>query len=190
MSTPADYSGLITGEHKDKPFFVAIVELLCSGFSDEVDLMETVSALFDLDGADHSRLDAIGHWVGLPRTQNVPTIGSVDLEDADYKTLLRAKILANHWDGSWDGYVAVLDGIFVGTGMTMFAVDNQDMSMDIYILGGTPTSLQMALLNGGLLPPKPEGVRINGFFVISGPLFGLSFSTFLIDGLDVGAFIG
>lgn len=187
MITPQDYSGLVTSEHNKQPLFMAVVELYASWSADAQNLLATFPGLFDLDAAAGTQLDALGEWVGFPRYIFVPSLGTVTLADPDYRTLLRAKIQANHWDGQNASLQVILASLFPGTGITLFAVDRQDMSMDIYVTGGlTPT--QLALLQGGLLVPKPEGVRINGFIIITGPLFGLDFDDASISGPDVGAF--
>lgn len=188
MIDSTEYTGLVTSQHQDKPLFLAMVALFTSASVDQQNTLATVPGLYDLDTAVGEQLDTIGLWVGFGRYQFVPTIGTVTLPDADYRTLLRAKILGNHWDGGMETLQTILGKIFPGSGITMFAVDNQDMSMDIYIVGGTPSSLQIALLKGGLLVPKPEGVRLNGFVLVSGALFGLDLETTGIAGLDVGAF--
>lgn len=181
------YTNLITSEHR-KPLFTAFVALLTSGAVDQQNLCAGMPTLFDLDAAAGDQLDALGVWVGIARYVFVPTLGTITLADTDYRTLLRAKILGNHYDGGMESLQHILASIFPGTGITMYAVDNMDMSMDIYIVGGAPTSLEIALLKGGLLVPKPEGVRLNGFIQVSGALFGLDFENTGIAGLDVGAF--
>lgn len=183
-----DYAGLITSEHRTRPFFVAVVALLAGAFADIQVAAAALPGLYALDTAAGAQLDSVGAWVGLTRYQNVPTLGVVTLADADYRILLRAKIAANHWDGGMESLQAILAQIFPGGAITMYAVDNQDMSMDVYITGGTPTALQIALLKGGLLVPKPEGVRIN-FVLVTGPLFGLDRNDSAVAGLDVGAFV-
>lgn len=186
MTTPETYSALITSEHNKRPKFVAMVELFVSGLSDGQNVLDSMPGLYDLDVAVGVQLDTIGLWIGFGRTVFVPGTGTVTLADADYRILLRAKVLANHWDGGMETLQAIIASIFPG-GTTMFAVDNQDMSMDIYVLGSL-TAQQLALLKGGLLVPKPEGVRINGYIQVSGPLFGLDHQDTFIAGLDTGAF--
>lgn len=187
MSSPSDYSDLITSEHRPRPKFTAMVELFASGFSDEINVMDSFWSFYDFDAATGTQLDDLGTWIGLARDVNVPTLGMVTLGDSDYKLLLRSKIAANHFDGSMEQYQDILQGLFVGEPFSMFAVDNQDMSITIYILNASPSALQLALLKGGFLPPKPEGVRIN-FLLYTGPLFGLDHDDTLISGPDIGSF--
>jgi hypothetical protein len=187
--TPASYSNLITSEHRKRPKFKAVVELLVSGFTDEMKTLQTIPVLYDFDLAIGDQLDAVGAWIGLARVVNVPS-GAIALSDNDYRLLLRSKIAANHFDGSFQQYQQILSSLFVGSGTTLIAVDNQDMSIDIYVLGNPPTPLQLTLMQAGFLPPKPEGVRINGFILIGGtPIFGLDHDDAFISGPDVGAFI-
>lgn len=187
MTTPQDYSALITSEHNKRPKFVAMVELFASAFSDGQNTLESMPSLYDLDTAAGAQLDTLGIWIGFGRTVFVPGTGTVTLIDADYRTLLRAKVISNHYDGGFESLLTIIQNVFPGTA-SIYVVDNQDMSIDVFIVG-TLTPTQLALLEGGLLVPKPEGVRINGYTVIgSDPAFGLDFSNVLIDGPDVGAF--
>lgn len=211
MAQGTDYTNYITSEHADKPLFVQVIALLTSfatqiqstfNLSYDIDsdiemLVDTSGGFgsignlplaFDIDVAVGVMLDAIGLRVGLPRSQNVPTYGVINLDDDNYRTMLRSKIQANHWDGSMEGLQTILNGLFTGASFTLLAYDNQDMTMSIYVVGGTPTALQLALINGGLISPRPEGVEIVTVGTITDPLFGLDFETQYIAGLDVGAF--
>lgn len=187
MMTTEDYSGLITSEHNKRPKFVAMVELFTSGFVDAQNVLDTVPTLYDLDTAVGAQLDTVGIWIGFGRTVFVPGTGTVTLADADYRTLLRAKVVSNHYDGGFESLLTIIQSIFPGAA-SIYVVDNQDMSMDVFIVG-TLTPTQLALLQGGLLVPKPEGVRINGYTVIgANPAFGLDAASILINGPDIGAF--
>lgn len=187
--TPQDYSSLITSEHRDKPRFKAVVELLVSGLTDGMRALLSMPVLYQFDNALGEQLDRVGAWVGLTRFVLVPSLGTVELSDADYRLLLISKIAANHFDGSFEQYQQILSSLFVGYGFQMIAVDNQDMSLDIYVTGATPTPLQLALMQGGHLPPKPEGVRINSVTVVgANPVFGTDQDNSIISGPDVGAF--
>ena len=189
MPTTEDYVALVTPEHDDKPRFVAAVALHAGGMVDAATVALALPGAHDLDVALGQQLDSVGRWVGLTRFKDVPSLGRVELADADYRILLRAKVLANHWDGGMESLQAILAALFPGTGIVLFAVDYQDMSMDIYITGGTPTALQIALIKGGLLVPKPEGVRINGIVLASaGPQFGFDRDDSFVSGFDTGRF--
>lgn len=187
--TPASYADLITSEHRDKPKFRAVVELLVSGLTDEMKVLASMPVLYQFNNAMGEQLDRVGVWVGLSRFVLVPSLGTIELSDADYRLLLTSKIAANHYDGSFQQYQQILSSLFTGFGFTLVAVDNFDMSLDIYVLGADPTPIQLALMQGGYLPPKPEGVRINRVVVITDhPAFGTDHDDSFVSGPDVGAF--
>jgi len=126
-----------------------------------------------------------GNWKG----PFDPDTGLTLLDDDSYRLVLRAKIGANHWDGTLESSKAVLDSIFGGSTF-VFIQDNQDMSMTIGIAGTVPSAVFLALLAGGYIPLKPEGVRVNYTIVTSvdgEPLFGFDVQSSLISGFDVGA---
>lgn len=74
------------------------------------------------------------------------------------------------------------------SGTYVFIQDNGDMSIDIGISGERPSAVFLALLTGGYIPIKPEGVRVNYYIVpgVEGPLFGFDVGNQYISGLDVG----
>lgn len=210
-----DYSALITSEHQTKPKFVAAIQALTAGFADGLGSEASVIINYDLDAAVGNQLDLIGQWVGIPRQITVPltgvyfawdtagvgwdfgswqgpydpTSGLASLPDDAYKLLIRAKIGANHWDGTVPSLLILLNQAFQGSGSLVFAIDNQDMTMTIGVAGAIPTNIIVGLLRGGYLVPKPSGVAIN-YLVTSAagaPIFGWDVASPSIAGWDVGA---
>ncbi len=171
-------------------------------------------AAYDLDLAIGVQLDAVGKWVGISRNVRTPLegvyfsfdmdglgfdqgvwqgpfdpdSGVTSLDDETYRLLIRAKIGANHWGGTLEGSAAILNLIFEGTGTYVFIQDNGDMSIDIGVSGERPTAIFLALITGGYIPIKPEGVRVNYYIVPDedGPLFGFDVGNQYIAGFDVG----
>ncbi|MFA9439388.1 DUF2612 domain-containing protein [Uliginosibacterium sp. sgz301328] len=215
MATADDYVGLITSEHNDKPKYVAMVRALASAIADQNNVTSSLPDLFSLDSAVGVQLDAVGLWVGISRIVAVPIdnvyfsfdidglgfdlgvwkgpydpdSGLTHLDDDTYRLFLRAKIGANNWDGTLGQSKAILDLIFNG-GTYVFIQDNQDMSMDIVVSGDIPSPVFMAILFGGYLPLKPEGVRVNGYYSTSAygaPVFGFDVDNQYIGGFDRGA---
>ena len=208
--TLEDYLNLITSEYRQKPNFIATVS---AGVSVQLRVQELLAAmipLFDVDVAVGQQLDVIGLWVGVSRNVSVPIPGVYFSWDADYtlgwdfgswqpasapaditslpddayRTLIKAKIAANHWDGTTDGAYAIWDAIFKN--ITILIQDHQDMSYDLALVGGIVDSLTLALLTGGYIPLKPEGVRINTYFVPvdTSPLFGWDLESDFVKGWD------
>lgn len=146
-----------------------------------------------------------------------PLTGLVALPDEQYRIYLKAMVVANQWDGSipnaylaWstlfsatqstlllgDGkYLLLADGaklLLNNYASQIFIQDYDDMSMIIGIFGTAPNAVTLALLTGGYIDLRPEGVRIRGYAtptVNNQPLFGLDVPNELsraLAGLDLG----
>lgn len=215
MTTSNDYIALITSEHADKPNFVGLVTALVQPAADMVNLETGIPASFDIDSAIGAQLDVVGVWVGISRSVQIPltgvyfafdtagvgwdqglwqgpydpTSGLFQLDDTSYRTVLRAKIGSNQWDGALSSLQAILDQIFVGTGAQVAAKDNQDMTMTVIIAGVLPNAVLLSLLTGGYLVPKPMGVDVNYVTTsVSGtPVFGFDLQNQFIAGWDTGS---
>ncbi|MBO9332919.1 DUF2612 domain-containing protein [Achromobacter xylosoxidans] len=214
MADNDKYLGLITALHRDKPKFSAMIGAVSQSFVDAQAVFAGLIPGYDLDLAIGVQLDAVGLWVGISRNVRTPLEGvyfSFDvaglgfdegvwkgpfdpdsgvttLDDDTYRLLIRAKIGANHWDGTLGGSAEILNFIFGGTGTYVFIQDNGDMSIDIGVSGTRPSAVFLALLTGGYIPIKPEGVRVN-YYVIpnqDGPLFGFDVTNEYISGFDSG----
>ncbi|AIO27256.1 DUF2612 domain-containing protein [Burkholderia cepacia] len=215
MADLTEYTALITSEHSDKPRFMATVEALVQPLVDQMGVLQSMPGRFDLDNAVGVQLDDVGLWVGVSRKIRTPLTGvyfSFDiaglgfdqgtwkgpfdpdsgltvLDDDTYRLVIRAKIGANHWDGTLEQSAAILNSIF-DADTHVFIEDHQDMSMTIGIAGKVPPATFLALLSGGYIPLKPEGVRVNYTVVTTvdgSPLFGFDMSNQLVAGFDVGA---
>lgn len=210
------YTGLITSEHADKPHFVAVISALVQGLADMTAVTNSMPALFDIDDAAGQQLDFVGQWVGQTRDLSIPltgiyltldtgpgldsgaligpfdpTSGLVSLPDTQYRTLLRARIANNQWDGTVPGAYTFMEAVFPA-GDTFFIQDNCDMTMNVGVAGSVPLdAITTALLTGGYLNIKPAGVRINEYVTPSiwgTPIFALDMNNGLFSGLDQGAF--
>lgn len=210
-----DYVGKITAEHADKPKFAAMVSAVARCFVDAQNGLTSMPAALDLDHAVGVQLDGVGKWVGVSRNVDTPLAGvyfSFDttgvgfdsgvwkgpfdpdtgitsLDDETYRLLIRAKIGANHWDGTLAGSKAILEQIFNGD-TRVFIEDNQDMSITVGISGKVPSALFLALLAGGYIPIKPQAVRVSYYLVTSSdaaPIFGFDMANAYVAGFDAGA---
>lgn len=218
MTTPVlqDYLNLVTSAYQDKPDFIAALTAVLQPLVDQQALLATIPGLYDLDVAVGEQLDVVGVWVGRSRAlreplQNVyfsfddallgfdagvwqgpydPVSGLVNLPDDPYRNLLKAVIAANHWDGTIPSAYANWQQVFAGTGYVILIVDNEDMSMDIGVVGAVLDPITLALLRAGFLDLRPDGVLINFYFVpsvVGAPIFGFDISTPMIAGFDTGA---
>lgn len=215
MST--DYTSYITGQHRDKPSFLATVGLLAGALAQTNDAIMSLTEAFNIDAAIGQQLDIIGLWVGISRKQRVPVAGAffswntagvgwnqanwkgpyepsegiVSLDDETYRAVLKAKIGSNYWSGTNEDLGVIGQTAMSQLGVQCFVLDNFDMSITVYITG-VPTNVLLEMIKRGVTPPKPAGVRITGYILASedgAPFFALSVpTTTATAGLDFGSF--
>lgn len=209
-----DYLALVTTQHSDRPKFMASLRAALEQMLAANNLVAAIEVAFDIDNAVGVQLDTLGEWIGRSRFIGTPLVGAyftwddtplvgwdsgywqgpfdpdsgfVMLPDEPYRTLLKAKIAANHWDGSIPGAYAVWEGAF-GPSPIILIQDNQDMTMLVGIVGPPLDAVTQALITGGYIPLKPEGVRVN--YIVSpdtGPLFAWDVTNGItLDGWETG----
>ncbi|CDH30939.1 conserved hypothetical protein [Xenorhabdus bovienii str. Intermedium] len=159
------------------------------------------------------QLDAVGEWIGLSRYVRIPIVGvyfSLDMEeigfdqgswrrrfdsdtgfteldDETYRTLLRVKIQANHWDGTSEMLEAIYQQILPDSNTKILFVDNQDMTMDVFLTGGVVPEVIKAVIRQGYLNVKPEAVRVNNYINSArNGLFGFDIHNEFVAGFGTG----
>jgi hypothetical protein len=196
--TIQDYLDLITSSWDEKPNFTAMVSQIAAIQVQIQNCLTSMIPIFDLDLPPvGDQLDILGQWVGISRDVKIPIAGVyfswneaatlgwdygtwqpynkptkiTQLPDDAYLTLIRAKIAANQWDGTTNGAYAIWDIIFPQ--FTILIQDYQNMTYAFAIIGGIVDSLTLALLTGGYIPLRPEGVRVREYFTAtdSNPAF-------------------
>ncbi|MGA4275565.1 DUF2612 domain-containing protein (plasmid) [Ralstonia syzygii subsp. celebesensis] len=214
MAQASDYTSLITSEHASKPKFSAMMVAVAQCFADQINVMQSIPAAFDLDTAVGVQLDAVGLWAGIKRQVKTPlnvyfsldtaglgfdqgnwqgpfdpSTGLTSLDNETFRTLIRAKIAANSWDGTIPGAAAAYANLFAGSSSYIFIQDNQDMTMTVGVSGAIPSALLRALFSGGYLPLKPEGVHANYVVpsVNNTSLFGFDVQNQYVAGFDTGS---
>jgi Protein of unknown function (DUF2612) len=214
--TVAAYLALITSEYNQQPNFMAMLAKVFEPVADNIAVMQSMPGLFSLDTAVGEQLDFVGQWIGVSRniavplagvyftldsttlgfdagtwfSQFDPVAGVVSLSDDDYRTLLRARIARNQWDGSIPGAYAVWDTLFAGTGLGILIQDLENMHMIMALTGDTTNAVTLALFKGGYLSMDPEGVMVDAYMtpsVPSTPYFGFDVENSAISGFDAGA---
>ncbi len=215
--TLSHYLGLISAAFRSKPKFSAMVgDTLSAAVQVQTVLAEMIPK-FDVDAAVGDQLDIIGRWVGITRIVSIPIEGIyfswddiqttgwdfgnwqpstapatiTTLPDDAYRLLIKAKIAANNWQGNTEAAYDIWDALFAGTGVTILIQDGQNMSYAIAIIGGVIDSLTVALLVGGYIPLKPEGVRISAYYVSvdDEPVFGWDVESELLGGWDEASWV-
>lgn len=198
-----DYAGLITPWQSTKARFVATVRASVAPFCDAQAVTASLPAAFDIDLAIGAQLDIVGQWVG--RTRFVPTpipsvfftldndtlgfdqgywdgpydsaAGVSRLSDDDYRRLLFAKVIANSWDGTADGAVAILRSYFIDPATQVFINDGgravryapdipPSFSFDIDGLGFDQGNWSLE----SEYPPVPDAVSMSYSVCLAGKL--------------------
>lgn len=185
MAAPNDvqhYLDRITPEHADKPKFMAMIERVLQPFADAQAVLASIPGLYDLNDAVGVQLDRVGVRVGRSRDIAVPITNiwfsfsdplrgfsqgiwkgpysdqvSVNtLDDDIYRKLLRAKILANSWDGTIEGAQAALDAFFDDPETRVFVVD-QSVDLQPVAFFGFSQGAAGGFSRGVWRGPRPQG---------------------------------
>lgn len=212
----SNYLAIITSEYNQQPMFMDMVANVTQAFADNTAVMSALPSMFDVDSAVGDQLDKVGLWIGVTRNISVPLTGVyfafdtdglgfdqgtwysafnpitgvVTLSDEAYRTLLKARIANNQWDGTIEGAYDVWDTVFADTGVSIFIQDLENMHMVYALTGPVPDAVTLALFQGGYLNLKPAGVKIDAYLtptVSNAPYFGFDVENNSISGFDVGA---
>lgn len=188
-----DYLDLIPPPNSIQPNFMAWIQANLEPYVDVEVALEEIIAAFNIDVAVGDQLDAVGAILGQPRDIGIDlgSGASPILTDENYRIVLKARILYNHWDGTkdqiYDFWQAFLPEYPV------MILDNQDMSMSVLVIGvsndlegtfafaydyleteGAPAltgydlgywfpfeSILRILISNNFFTPKPAGVSVN-----------------------------
>lgn len=213
--TIQNYLDLITSQYQNQPSFKSTVSFMVALPVQVQNLLGSMVAIFDLDTPPvGDQLDIIGRWVGVSRNVAIPISGVyftwdgsdyrvgwdfgtwqpsnqptqiTSLPDDAYLSLIRARIAANNWDGTINGAYKIWDAVFPQ--FTILIDDLQNMSYNMAFVGGIVDSLTLALITGGYIPLRPEGVLINEYFIPidSNPLFAWDIENTYLAGWDSGS---
>ena len=221
----ADYLAKVPPLNWDKPKFLSELTAILQPFCDAQGLLNDLPSYFDLDTAIGAQLDVDGQWIGRSRTIPIPlqpcffSLGDpirglgkgvwrhaynpgvtfTYLDDASYRRLLKAKALANEWDGSVEGGQAALDQFIVpGSGTLSFIDDGGwgvqsgdavQMTVTIGISGHIPSIVDLEILAQNLIGIKPAAVNliVAVTSVEGAPIFGLGVDNGYVGGLGHGS---
>ena len=180
----SSYLKLVTSEHATSANFIKYVKATLDMNSPMVDVLVGFDTLFNLDVATGAQLDDIGSLVGISRTLPIDN-ADIDpvLDDNAYRKVIRAKIMKNHWDGTMQGMQRIIAKLYPG--LPWDIVDNQDMTMTVYINDPLISAQDKSLLFNGFILPKPSGVSIN-YQIVDKPIFSWDFDTAYFKGWDEG----
>lgn len=169
----SNYLNVITSEHKDKPKYIETVKMLLDPIDKAMFANDQMLFIFNIEYATGDALDKIGERVGVARKLNFqPSDGtSAILTDDDYRMVIKARVMANHWNGTtealMENFNAVFNNIFISV------IDHQNMTMTVTIVG-LKTTFYKELIEHGYIIPKPAGVRMD-LNIIQERIFAIDF---------------
>lgn len=172
------YKSIITSEHRNKPKFNSTVSVLLQKLQDYWQAGEMLITGFEIDNSQGKQLDWIGAKVGANRTVNLNNIEAYNLTDVDYKILIKAQIAKNSWKGGIEDLQNLWQNLF---GSRLIIIDNQDMSIDIYLLGNLSETI-INLIKANVVIPKPASVKINYAYYAKGKVFSYGLENDLCTG--------
>lgn len=218
------YTELITNYHAGKPRFVAHVDLSTRPLTDASTALQGLITAFDIDSAVGAQLDILGEWIGRTRIVSQPIsgvyfsfdtdglgwdqgiwqgpydpdAGYTSLSDDTYRIVLKAKIAINNWNGQNDTLPPILEAALAGSGLKMQIVDNQDMTISVWVFPEediSKVSLELiAAIKQGYLTVKAAGVWAGDIQTpsietpsVGNRFFGFDMDNEYIAGFDDGA---
>lgn len=182
-----DYLDLVTSQHRTKPKYTAMLSEVFQMYVDLASAFEDINFRMNIETAVGDQLDKIGEYIGQTRKLDVELVGvSDELNDDDYRFLLKSKIAQNKWNGTIEQLYEIWEQMFPDISLVVY--DNQDMTCSLLIVG-TMSNVQIQLFNLNFLVPKPCGVKYNYIFVTR-TLFGYNFDNEQVSGYNVGYWEG
>ena len=157
------YTSRVVPQHR-KPKFLKWLDTNIQPFFDAETLLKAMDNDFEIDNAVGKQLDVTGDIVGRNRVLSFDPVNgdSPILDDDTYRLLQKAKISMNMWDGTIPGVLDLWENLFPKYRLVI--QDNQDMTMDLYVIG-LVSPLEKELLGRGYIAPKPMGVLICFTFI-------------------------
>ena len=161
MADVQRYLDGIESQHKGRPKFMASTERLLTKVDNGTSLIKDMPLLFYVKKAVGAQLDIVGAKVGADRRFppiSIPGYAEL-LDDETYRKIILSRIVQNQWDGTNEMFREIWDST-IGDMLNAKYYDNQDMTMDMRIIGQIePVMLEMILR--GYIIPKPMGVGMS-----------------------------
>ncbi len=181
------YQSLLTSLYRNAPNFNAWIAAVLDFGQDIAMFLDSASFAFSIGSARGDQLDRVGTFLGLSRTLPFQPSGSVSpvLDDADYTTLLKARIYAIHWNGQRGEIYGWWGKVFPGSKIVLF--DQQNMTVIVRI-SGISSTLWQEIISNHLVLPEAQAVLYTYSFG-NFPVFGLDQNNDVVAGVDVGYLI-
>lgn len=214
MADRNEYTDLIAGYHVGKDKFQQWVFTLTEPLRIARERLAALRDDFDVDKAVGPQLDAIGVRVGVSRSLPMtltdvyfalddvdgigldlgvwkgtydPVDGTATLDDEIYRSVIKAKIAQNHWDGTRGTLPDFLSEVLGYFGQPAKILDLEDldtMHVVLHLTKATTPPIVWELFSRRIIDVTAAGVSMD--LVENLPWFGLDYETASIKGLDEG----
>jgi len=187
--TDSFFLNLVPSENKNNPKFMAWLEVFVAALVDAGNVASQLQTCFDLDDAVGDQLDKTGEWIGLTRYITEPlnvvyfsldTPGAgldqadwfvsspydpapvqvVTLDDVHYRTLLKARVAANNWDGTIEGAYAAWQTLFGPEGYQILIQNVAPASVPWFALDTSGDGLDESAWYDGSTAAVSDGMHI------------------------------
>ena len=144
----SNYLDLITSEHSLQPKFIDYNTTFLNMIQAGCDTLYDFDSIFNLDQATGDALDKLAYLAGISRVLPVddPDIPN-QLSDKSLRKVIKSKINQNHWDGTMQGWLNIMQIIFPDSSYDI--QDNFDMSVNILVIDPNIDDETIALLFNG-----------------------------------------
>ena len=135
MKTSSYYKSLFASQYQNKAKLALWSSVLIQPLVDIGNCADSMYLAFDIDTCIGVQQDALGALLGISRTLPYQPLSgaSAILTDDDYRIVLKAKIIKNHWDGKIITIEQLWNSLFKSN--YILVIDNQDMSINVAIVG-------------------------------------------------------
>lgn len=211
-----DYAELIAGAHVERPKFTQWLQAITEPLKTARERLAAMQRQFDVDYAVGDQLDAVGARVGISRNLPMrltgvyfalddvegigldrgvwkgkydPDDGVNSLGDETYRAVIKAKILANSFDGTNGSLPRFLSDVLSYFDVPAKVLDLQDlqtMHVALHLTKDTTPPIVWELFSRRIIDVTAAGVSIA--IIDNDPWFGLDYDTASVKGLDEGSF--
>ena len=172
------YLNMIPSANRDKPKFIADLLIDLHIYDVLFQLNAKIDSAYQIDNAFGIWLDYIGEIVGASRVVSISETEAYTLSDEDYRVYIKKKKKKNSWNGQIDSLQDLWFELF---GKRIGIVDNQDMSIGIYLIGEYSDNM-IRLIKAHKIVPKPVGVLVHYYRFANGKIFSYGFDNEICTG--------
>ena len=164
-----DLTSTIISQYANSPIIMALIQNMNDDIDPGVNLDVFYQSIWDINTATGYGLDVWGRIIGVTRNFTINGVATA-LSDADFKTLLLVKALANITDCSAPSLNQLMSNLFATQGRC-YVADVGGMQM-IFTFEFNLTAIDLAILTQSKVLPHPAGVGVGVVSAAPASTFG------------------